>query len=109
MTEVLPLQEVYRGVSTPGLENQISQLKAQMGSIGQNTPEYEYDQLQLAFEERELEIRKENQELDPTTQKGAQELAQIMANDPTIQQITGQIKDLMAAYPNECTSWGIPM
>lgn len=99
----------YRTVSNQGLQNEISQLESQMQGLQPGSPEYEYDQLNLAYEKRELEIRQQNPNLDPTTQDGAQALGQIMNQDPILQAIHSALTSLTYAYPYECTSWGIPM
>ncbi len=106
---VQELQLTYRLVSDQDLQTGISQLENQMGALQPGTPEYEYDQLHLAYEERELEIREKNPDIDPTTQKGAQELAEIISRDPALQAINNQIQGLADAYPNKSTTWGIPM
>ena len=109
MAEIPHLSLSYRTVSNQGLQTEISALEAQLQTLQPGSAEYEYDQLQLAREQRELEIRQENPKLDPTTQAGAQALAQIMSQDPTIQAINSEIQALMLANPNACTSWGIPL
>lgn len=105
--EMPPLS--YKIVSNQGLENEISQLESQIQGEQPGSPEYKYDQLQLAAEKRELEIRQENPNLDPMTQDGEQALAQIMGQDPTLQAINAEIKSLVNAHPYECTHWDIPM
>lgn len=107
MSELLHLS--YRTESNEMLQTQIGQLYYQMQGLPTGSPEYEYDKLQLKREERELEIREENPNLDPTTQDGEKALAQIMANDPILQKMNYDIQALTYAHPYECTSWGIPI
>ena len=107
MSEVAHLS--YRIVSDQGLEKEIDQLESQMKGLEPGSPEYQYDQLMLASEKRELEIREENPNLDPLTQEGEAALGQIIGKDPQSQALAAEIKALVAAHPHECTSWGIPM
>ncbi len=107
MAELPPLQ--YRLVSNQGLQTEINALESQMKALQPGSPEYEYDQLQLKREQRELEIRQENPKLNPMTQSGEHALAQIMSQDPTLQAINSETQSLINAYPNESTSWGIPL
>ncbi len=109
MSEIQTLHLSYRTESNEMLQTQIGQLYSQMQGLPIGSPESEFDQLQLAREERELEIRKENPNLDPTTQDGEKALAQIMSQDPELQALNSDIQALTYAHPNECTSWGIPI
>ncbi len=98
-----------RLVTNQGLQDEVNKLEAQIKALQPGSPEYEYDQLQLDREERELDIRKENPSLDPMTLDGEEALQQIMAQDPILQAIKNQTTTLIDAYPQKSSSWGIPM
>jgi hypothetical protein len=95
-------------VSNQGLEEDIQAVQEQMKTMKEGSPEYEYDQLQVEREQRELQIREANPNLDPQTRAGNQALAQLLAKDPLYQSIVNYMQELVRANPNESTSWGLP-
>lgn len=95
--------------SNHGLSVEMNELQAQMAGLVPGSPEYLYDQLNLALEKQQQAIREAHPNLNPLNVADAKKLDDLLGADPVARDIIENIKLLSSEFPFQVAGWGIPM